>query len=77
MMTESTLTYGELIKIITRRAIVRSYEEPVPMMFLGSVIARVTFLRERAAITGRSIEAELVEMGRELGLLVMGVEKVN
>jgi hypothetical protein len=68
------MTHTELAKLITRRIITRAQEEPDPAAYFGRAVARAVFLKERAEISG-DLEGELLEFGREFGLLVQGVEK--
>jgi hypothetical protein len=49
-------------------------EEPDPVDYFSRATARALMLQERAKISG-DLEGELLEFGREFGLLVQGVER--
>ena len=68
------MTCAELAKIITRRIITRSLEEPNPVEYFSKAVARA--LRIEAGPV-EEMERELLEFGREFGLLVQGIEKEN
>ena len=68
------MTRAELAQLITKRIIVRAQEEENPALYFGRAVARAVFLVERAKLSGDP-EGELLEFGREFGLLVQGVEK--
>jgi hypothetical protein len=70
------MTVTDLAQLITRRIITRALEEPNPVEYFARAVARMTFLEDRARISGNP-EAELLEFGREFGLLVQGIEKQN
>ena len=67
------MTPGELCQLITRRVIVRSREESDPQEFIVQVLARLRVLQEHCPV--ERMEAELIEVGRQYGLLAQGVEK--
>ena len=70
------MTVQDLAQLITRRTIARAQEEPDPVAYFSRAVVRLTFLDNRARISG-DLEGELLEFGREFGLLVQGVEKRN
>jgi hypothetical protein len=70
------MTVAELSRIISERIQVRAMEEPDPVAYFSRAVARAMMLPERANISGDPL-AELLEFGREFGLLVQGIEKVN
>ena len=67
------MTGAELAQLITRRVIVRSREEPDPQEFIVRAIVRVMMIQQDCPV--ERMESELIEFGREYGLLVQGVEK--
>jgi hypothetical protein len=71
------MTCAELATIITKRIITRAQEEPDPVAYFSRAVARAVYLVKRAEVSGHSIQAELLEFGREFGLLVQGIEKQN
>jgi hypothetical protein len=70
------MTTEEFAQLLAKRIIKRALEEENPVAYFGRAVARACFLSERAKITNDP-EGELLEFGREFGLLAQGVEKRN
>jgi|HubBroStandDraft_3_1064219.scaffolds.fasta_scaffold228991_1 hypothetical protein len=68
------ITISELSQLIVKRICTRAMEEPDPVDYFSRATARALMLQERAKISG-DLEGELLEFGREFGLLVQGVER--